>query len=74
MNHHEQTKKSSKLGTPWAWVALGIVVGASALVLANQRRSSAAKAIGETLEDLFNLCENDCRDLETRISNTQLAS
>ncbi len=73
MNSQAQTKKSA-YRAPWAWAALGAVLGVSAIALAVQRKGGVKKPLMESLDDLFRICEADCRDLESRYPQNSMAS
>ncbi|MBL8060046.1 MAG: hypothetical protein JNK63_04935 [Chthonomonas sp.] len=68
----EQKTQKSPVTRTLAWTAFGILVGVGIAAYAIKRRNGEETSLGETLEDLFKVCENDCAKLESRLS--QMAS
>ena len=73
MDETQQTKKSGAKG-PLAWAAFGVLIGVGIAAIALNRKAGESKPLRESLEDLFRTCEADCQDLESRYSQSSLAS
>ncbi|MCC7102172.1 MAG: hypothetical protein IT206_03740 [Fimbriimonadaceae bacterium] len=61
------TKKSSPSRT-LAWVTLGVLLGVGVATYALKRSRGEEASLGDTLDDLFRVCEADCNALENRLS------
>ena len=68
----EQKTQKSPVTRTLAWTAFGVLVGVGIAAYAIKRRNGEEVTLGETLEDLFKVCEADCESLESGIS--QIAS
>lgn len=51
-----------------AWTAFGALVGIGIATYALKKGRGEGGSLGESLEDLFRVCESDCTALEERLS------
>lgn len=67
----KNTTTTSRPGQAWAWAALGVLVGAGCAAWALKRKQLGDSRPMDTLDKLFDLCERDCEQLESRCNGLQ---